>query len=805
MNTSCAKLAVLATLAVSCGWPATTSTGLSASPTSVNFSYTVGSSTLPASQNLTLSLPTTVSSSTLIDVAVQYPVGTPASQQGWLTIAGAPGVSPLKLTVLANPTGLPPGTLNATIQVSTTPSTTTLAVSVTLAIANPPATLQLSGTNLTPASGTSPASLTFSYTTGVAWSVAPSEVDVTTNGGTIPFNVSVANASSSASSSTPVWLRVAPQGSVITSTQTSGYANGGSSVPIMVSIDQTTVQTLLPGAYEGTVTFAASSTSNGTQVVDVNLIISAGPPTIGSIFPTSITQISPTATDVINPLITVNGTNFFSTSVVTLAPAGTPAGGQCTQTGNPTQVAAQLLSQNIMTATISNAQTLFQTSQPWCICVTNPAPPNNPSQAPACTPTGPPDYTFWVLPSSQVAVSTVTNAASYQQTSVQPAPNPVSPGQTSVAPGEIISIFGQNLGPATPTTAPAAATPAVVSSITPVGATLDTLDLGATTLQFTVNPGHVSVVVNFANPSCPAHSIAETLANVIACINTITTATAGILQNMASSYTVNGHTYITLTSPATGSTAGITVTDNAAAVLLNLTNGSGAVTGSGAQLAFPTTFRGVQVAFQFGTAPAITTVFAPIIMISNNQVNAMAPFELQSGVVAGQTAALFVQNGSSAAPAFPAAPPASGIVLVHEDPGIFTLTGEGTGQAAVLNYSPDTGSYTLNSAKNTAARGSTIVIYATGLGVLQAPGVADGVPAATPDKIVDPVQVTIGEQPSVVSYAGTSGGSIGGLTQINAIVPPTVIPGQAVSLTISGGATQATARTSPAGVTIAVK
>jgi uncharacterized protein (TIGR03437 family) len=791
-----AKLACLTVVVLSSRWSQAASTVVTPSPTSLSFSYTVDSTTLPASTKLTITLPSTASSSTVISVTPVYPTGTPESEQGWLTVAPASGYGPLALTVLADPTSLPPGSFSATLSVTTDPDVGSVNVPVTLAILNPPANLVVTPgpttTNFTAASGSTPATLSFTYVTGAAWTSPASELDVSTNGGIIPFNVTVANASASgtSSSTTPVWLRVAPQGAMVPSTQTSGVAVAGASVPIMVSLDQTTVENLLPGSYGGTATFAATSTANGTEQVAVNLVISAGAPAVTSIFPTSIMQ-APT----VNPLITINGQNFFSTSVVTVAPAGAPANNQCTQTGTPVQVSSTLLSQNIITATISNATTLFANPGSWCICVSNPAPPNAPNQVPACTPTAPTDYTFNVVSSSQVSVSGVSNAASYQQTAMQIGTNsdPVSPGQTSVAPGEIVSIFGENLGPGTPSPATPSATPAVVTSSAPLAATLDTTAL-ATTLQFTVTSGSGStpVTVNFG--SDPNVALGESLANIVAYINQVTT--ADNLGNMASLSTALGNTYITLTSPTSGSAAGISVTDNTAAELLNLTNGSN-VTVSGTSMAFPLQFDGIQVGFQFTNTQtsALTTAYAPIIMVSANQINAMVPMEVVSGI-GGGGATLIVQNGSNSAQF-------NNLVLVNEDPGIFTINNQGFGQAAVLNYNPTTGAYTINSSKNTASLGSTIVIYATGMGTLSTP-LQDGVVATTADKVSDPVQVTIGGQPCVVAYAGTSPGSIGGLTQINAIVPPTASTGQAVALTIAGGTAQ-TARQSQTGVTLAIK
>jgi len=65
-------------------------------------------------------------------------------------------------------------------------------------------------------------------------------------------------------------------------------------------------------------------------------------------------------------------------------------------------------------------------------------------------------------------------------------------------------------------------------------------------------------------------------------------------------------------------------------------------------------------------------------------------------------------------------------------------------------------------------------------------------------------RVDIDGQPAVVTYAGTSPGAVAGLVQINAIVPPTVRTGAAISMTVSIGSTAAARRSQP-GVTLAVK
>jgi uncharacterized protein (TIGR03437 family) len=412
----------------------------------------------------------------------------------------------------------------------------------------------------------------------------------------------------------------------------------------------------------------------------------------------------------------------------------------------------------------------------------------NSPQTPACAPAGtaPLDYTFNVISSSSMAITSVVNAASYSPAAKQIGRdiNPVPTGNTAVAPGELISIFGRNLGPAGPLAA-TGSTAAVVISTAALAAKPNTSAL-ATTLQFSVaNPlGTTAVIVDFTNDP-KAIAGGEALADIVAYINQQTTGTLGNVASLS-----NGGSYISLTSPTTGAGTAITVNDNTAAQLLKFTATTGDVTVAGADGEYPTQLDGIQVAFVY----AGTTYYAPITMVYNNQINALVPFEL-SAAPAGNAATVKVLNGAAATSAF-------GVIIVDEEPGIFTLAGSGTGQGAVVNVDSITGVWTLNSS-SAAALGSEIVIYATGLGSLVTP-LADTDAATGPDKLSDSVQVMIGGQPAVVTYAGTAAGYIGGIVQINASVPKTVTAGKAVSLYIAGGDAN-TARQSQGGVTLAVK
>ena len=630
------------------------SSGPTASPTTLSFSYQVNSTTYPAAAKLTATLPAA-------SVALPMSVTVAATPQGWLTVTPDTGRSPLALTVSVNPTSLTPGSYGGTITINTIPGGSNPAVvPVTLLISNPPSTLVVtspSSNYSAPATGSSLPTLTFIYTTGTVSTLpVSSELDVASTGDIIPFNVTASN---SGGSKTSVWLRVNQTGQ-LANLQTSGVALSGSYVPINVSLDIATLTTLDPGSYGGLITVAANSASNGTAVVAVNLVISAGPPTLSTslpVFPSSVI-----AGPAIDPVITIYGDNFFSTSVVAIQSGTNPS----------VTLPSKLLSRKVLQATIKAAYLAVPTGPTvypiqWILSVTNPAPPNNPSQAPATT-------TFAVTDPTQPAITSVVNSASFAPTAVYTGTttNPVLTGATSVSPREIISIFGQNLGPITPLQA----------------------------------------------------------------------------------------------------------------------------TPSGTPVAYQPTLGGVVVSFEWGM-PA-NTAFAPIIMISSNQINCIVPVEVAAVIgTASTTVNLQVTNGTANTNLF-------ALTVVTEDPGVFTFGGLGQGQGAVLNFDSSSGSYLINSSKSAAPRGSSISVYATGLGDLTT-ALANGEVAGAAVRVADNTyRVDIDGQPAVVTYAGTSPGAVAGLVQINAIVPPTVRTGAAIPMTVSIGATTSARRSQP-GVTLAVK
>jgi uncharacterized protein (TIGR03437 family) len=440
--------------------------------------------------------------------------------QGWLTVTPDYGRAPLSLTVTVNPTGLTPGSYSGSLTIDTIPASRLPAtVPVTLLISNPPSTMVLSPGETTtnyspPPSGSSTPTLTFLYTTGTAATTpTSSELDVSSTGDIIPFNVTAGGGKTTTAS----WVRVSSSPTQLPSLATSGSAFPGSSSPIYVTLDMPTVLALDPGSYTSQITVAAVNTANGTWTVAVNLVVSAGPPVLrtltGATSPIYPSQLS--ASPSIDPVVTINGDNFFSTSVVTMQLGANPA----------VTLPATLLSRKVLQATIKKDYltppvTPAVYPATWVIAVTNPAPPNNPAQPPATT-------NLTITDPSLPTITGVVNAASYLATSVWTgtaganpvaAPNPL----ISVSPREIISIFGQNLGPSTISTAtPSATAPSTVllypttwngvqvsisfldPTTTPATATIVLAPIIMTSLNQinVVVPKEISVLVGTAAPS----------------------------------------------------------------------------------------------------------------------------------------------------------------------------------------------------------------------------------------------------------------------------------------------------------------
>jgi uncharacterized protein (TIGR03437 family) len=240
---------------------------LKATPASLNFTYVLGSATLPAGQSVAVA-PVTGG-------ALSYTAAVTGGS--WLTVSpdSAKTNSSVKATV--NPSTLAVGTYAANL-VLTPAGGTALNVPVTLSVKAPPATLVAT-----------PSPVTLSYTRGDPLP-PPIALNLNSGGALLAYSLTVNGAT---------WLTATPK---------SGIIFPAFSLQVALSIDPTG---LGPGTYKGTVKIDAPSAANKTQSVDVNLTVNAGPPTLNAIFPTGVTQGSAATT------LTLTGSNFYAGTTVT--------------------------------------------------------------------------------------------------------------------------------------------------------------------------------------------------------------------------------------------------------------------------------------------------------------------------------------------------------------------------------------------------------------------------------------------------------------------------------------------------------
>ncbi|HWP83841.1 MAG TPA: PQQ-dependent sugar dehydrogenase, partial [Terriglobia bacterium] len=183
-----------------------------------------------------------------------------------------------------------------------------------------------------------------------------------------------------------------------------------------------------------------------------------------------------------------------------------------------------------------------------------------------------------------------------------------------------------------------------------------------------------------------------------------------------------------------------------------------------------------------GTRVWFDEIAAPLLFARWDQINAQVPY----GIAGRSSVTVQVEyQGMFSNPVSMAVAPAA--------PGLFTQAG-GAGPGTILNED-----HSLNSAANPAARGSLVVLFATGEGQRNPAG-EDGKLAEPPYPVpLLPVSVTIGGLPAAIEFVGAAPG-FAGLLQINARVPAATAPGNAVPVAVQiGGAS------SQPGVTLAVQ
>lgn len=197
---------------------------LTASPSQLNFSYQLGSTT-PVAQSISVG-----------DTSSVNFTATATSSGSWLSVTPGTGATSGSVSVTVNTTGLAANTYNGTVTIAATGATSQV-VSVSLVVTPPTVTA-------------SPGSLNFAYQTGTTPPTAQTLAITGTTG--LAFTATASGGS---------WLSVTPG---------SGKVSSSSSVSVSVNTAGLSVKT-----YSGTITIAAPGATS--QVVNISLVVSNSP------------------------------------------------------------------------------------------------------------------------------------------------------------------------------------------------------------------------------------------------------------------------------------------------------------------------------------------------------------------------------------------------------------------------------------------------------------------------------------------------------------------------------------------------
>jgi len=358
----------------------------------------------------------------------------PASTFLWLTLIGMSGLTAIAqtATLTASPTAL-----NLSyVRGAALPSA--LVLSVKASAGTPTYIVTTTGTNtlwltVTPGAGKAPANLSVRLNpTGLAVGTHTATIVVTAAGIAAPAQIpltlvvtspqpTLALSDTTLSFSSPPLqpatqtIRLTTTGGPIAFTAAASGANWmtvspsagivlpGVQLQLTVTVDATS---LAPQAtpHTGKITIVATGVpaTNKTQSVTVTMTANSSTPLIQSLWPPGIQVNSPATT------VTIRGTNFYTASVAKIQGVTTP-------------LATTVLSSTALLAVIpANALTTAGTLK---LVVSNPAPGGDSLTA---------DFAVTSSPVVQAAVSAASNVV-----------GPVSPG-------ELVTLYGANIGPVTP-------------------------------------------------------------------------------------------------------------------------------------------------------------------------------------------------------------------------------------------------------------------------------------------------------------------------------------------------------------------
>jgi uncharacterized protein (TIGR03437 family) len=302
-----------------CAMAQTTTPTLTATPTSISFTWIEGAA-LPAAQTVSAK----ASNGSVAFTTAVSPGGTQ-----WITVTPSAGNLPSSMSLLVNPSGLPIGVYTVDILVTANGFSSPLTIPVTLTVEAALPTLVLSSTSLSFSTPPNPP--------------AAQTITLTTTGGPVTFTAAVQSAA---------WMTVTP---------TSGVVLPGFPLTLTVNVDDTGFNPSAT-AYAGKIEVVASGVASGAQqYVAVTMLVNALTPTITNLYPSAALVGSSALT------MTITGTGFYKGTTVIAAASPTPLKSTYV---NPTTMLAVLPAADMLAAGTLNVE------------VVNPAPGGDSTASP---------------------------------------------------------------------------------------------------------------------------------------------------------------------------------------------------------------------------------------------------------------------------------------------------------------------------------------------------------------------------------------------------------------------------------------
>lgn len=397
-----------------------------------------------------------------------------------VTVTATP--ASLSFTYQSGATSLPKAQTLAVRASSGTPSYTAatpdtdywLATNIT--DGNLPASISVSVNPTGLAVGTYSSSITITVTGVNAPVIVDVTLDVISPPSTLSLNPSTLTFTAPPDPSTAQTVTLTTNGAPISFTATSGatWATVSPTVGIVLPGEEVTLSVVVDGTnltpsatpYSAKITVVASgaSVTAKSQNITVGVTVNSQTPTIASIWPAALPVGGPAQT------ITIRGTNFYSATVATIQ-------------GVSTALTTTLISSTAILAVVPAA--MLTTATSLNIVVQNPAPGGSSTATAEPVQAAP-------------TIAGIFSAASY--------------ASATVSPGELVTIFGANIGPSTAATMSITAGGYVSTSLGNVSLTIDgqnapLLYVSANQItaqvpyESTIGPGKIVVLTNGSNPS----------------------------------------------------------------------------------------------------------------------------------------------------------------------------------------------------------------------------------------------------------------------------------------------------------------